>query len=216
MAYSVEKLLSDAATLVSRLKEHDSIADILISQTGNLHKRMEAMKEYQDDITELNEIAKHRPRSHLVIGIAQENRQIRELQQENRELQIALEEHQSALELIMKKYREQDMEKLINKICEMANVMQKSVHVDEDASVADREKLTQLEIENKGLRELLEICSTGRFRILGDSLDIERDHKEMQTQTGSEEGAVGDEKQETEEDEKSGERTPRNVEDSDT
>jgi len=45
MAYSVEKLLSDAATLVSRLKEHDTIADILISQTGNLHKRMEAMKE---------------------------------------------------------------------------------------------------------------------------------------------------------------------------
>ena len=37
--------------------------------------------QYQDDITELNEIAKHRPRSHLVIGIAQENRQIRELQQ---------------------------------------------------------------------------------------------------------------------------------------
>lgn len=45
MAYSVEKLLQDAATLVSRLKEHDAVADILISQTGNLHKRMEAMKE---------------------------------------------------------------------------------------------------------------------------------------------------------------------------
>ena len=42
-----------------------------------------------------------------MIGIAQENRQIRELQQENRELRLALEEHQSALELIMKKYREQ-------------------------------------------------------------------------------------------------------------
>ena len=63
--------------------------------------------QYQDDIAELNEIAKHRPRSTLVIGIAQENRQIRELQQENRELRVALEEHQSALELIMKKYREQ-------------------------------------------------------------------------------------------------------------
>lgn len=62
--------------------------------------------QYQDDITELNEIAKHRPRSTLVLGIAQENRQIRELQQENRELQAALEEHQSALELIMQKYRE--------------------------------------------------------------------------------------------------------------
>ena len=37
----------------------------------------------------------------------QENSQIRELQQDNRDLRVALEEHQSALELIMKKYREQ-------------------------------------------------------------------------------------------------------------
>ena len=98
----------------------------------------------------------------------------------------------------------QEMEKLINKICEMANVMQKSVTVDEDASVADREKLTQLEIENKGLRELLEICSTGRFRILEDGLEAEHQDKSIQA-----DGA--NEKQETEEDEKSGERTPQNV-----
>lgn len=78
--------------------------------------------QYQDDITELNEIAKHRPRSHLVIGIAQENRQIRELQQENRELQVALEEHQSALELIMKKYREQVVTLIETKKCEQALV----------------------------------------------------------------------------------------------
>ena len=62
--------------------------------------------QYQDDITELNEMAKHRPRSTLVMGIAQENRQIRELQQEKQELQMALEEHQSALQLIMHKYRQ--------------------------------------------------------------------------------------------------------------
>ncbi|CAN2389941.1 FGFR1 oncogene partner 2 [Pristimantis euphronides] len=43
----------------------------------------------------------------LVLGIQQENRQIRELQQENKELRTSLEEHQSALELIMSKYREQ-------------------------------------------------------------------------------------------------------------
>ena len=51
-------------------------------------------------------MAKHRPRSTLVMGIAQENRQIRELQQEKQELQMALEEHQSALQLIMHKYRQ--------------------------------------------------------------------------------------------------------------
>jgi hypothetical protein len=51
-------------------------------------------------------MAKHRPRSTLVMGIAQENRQIRQLQQEKQELALALEEHQSALTLIMHKYRQ--------------------------------------------------------------------------------------------------------------
>ena len=41
------------------------------------------------------------------MGLLQENNQIRELQQENRELRNSLEEHQSAIELIMSKYREQ-------------------------------------------------------------------------------------------------------------
>lgn len=84
--------------------------------------------QYQDDITELNEIARHRPRSTLVLGIAQENRQIRELQQENRELQLSLEEHQSALELIMQKYREQIM-KLIQ-----SNKYEKALAVKQDQS----------------------------------------------------------------------------------
>ena len=71
-------------------------------------------------MNELNEMARHRPRSALILGLAQENSQIRELQQENRELRMSLEEHQSAIELIMSKYREQIL-KLI-----MTNKMQQS------------------------------------------------------------------------------------------
>ena len=41
-----------------------------------------------------------------VLGIQQENRHIRQLQHENKELRAALEEHQNVLELIMSKYRE--------------------------------------------------------------------------------------------------------------
>lgn len=100
------------------------------------------------------------------------------------------------------------METLINKICEMANVMHKSVTVDEDASVQDKERLTQLEIENKGLRELLEICSTGTYKIL----DSDEEGKVKGVEEKAEVFAVGNEKQETEEDEKSGEKTPRNEE----
>ena len=64
---------------------------------------------YQEEIEEMNNVARHRPRSALILGIQQENRQIRELQRENRELRVALEEHQSALDLIMSSYREQVM-----------------------------------------------------------------------------------------------------------
>lgn len=40
--------------------------------------------QYQEEIDSLNQVARHRPRSSLVLGIQQENRQIRELQQENK------------------------------------------------------------------------------------------------------------------------------------
>ena len=41
-----------------------------------------------------------------ISGIQQENRHIRQLQHENKELRAALEEHQNAVELIMSKYRQ--------------------------------------------------------------------------------------------------------------
>lgn len=62
----------------------------------------------------------------MVLGIAQENRQIRELQHENRELRLSLEEHQSALELIMSKYREQ-----ILKLLTSNKLEQRAVHGDQ-------------------------------------------------------------------------------------
>ena len=42
----------------------------------------------------------------IILGIQQENRHIRQLQHENKELRAALEEHQNAIELIMSKYRQ--------------------------------------------------------------------------------------------------------------
>ncbi|KAK7895992.1 hypothetical protein WMY93_021317 [Mugilogobius chulae] len=83
-------------SVVERLRNHDNAAEMLIEQTTSLNKRVEAMKQYQEEIDTLNQVARHRPRSSLVLGIQQENRQIRELQQENKELRTSLEEHQSA------------------------------------------------------------------------------------------------------------------------
>ncbi|XP_005059584.1 PREDICTED: suppressor of IKBKE 1 [Ficedula albicollis] len=119
-------------------------------------------------------------RPHVVL--AQENTQIRDLQQENRELWVSLEEHQDALELIMSKYRKQmlqllegrkreeaepvlkvhqansgEIESQIDRICEMGEVMRKAVQVDDEQFFKVQEKLAQLELENKELRELLSI-----------------------------------------------------------
>ncbi|XP_043943665.1 FGFR1 oncogene partner 2 isoform X2 [Protopterus annectens] len=182
MSCTVEKVLADAKALVERLREHDNAAETLIEQTTALNKRVEAMKQYQEEIQELNEVARHRPRSTLVMGIQQENRQIRELQQENKELRTSLEEHQSALELIMSKFREQmfrllivskkedpavvaklkeqhskELQTHVDKISEMAAVMRKAVDVDEQQFHKEQEHIAQLEFENKGLREVLQI-----------------------------------------------------------
>nr|XP_026248134.1 FGFR1 oncogene partner 2 isoform X2 [Urocitellus parryii] len=173
MSCTIEKALADAKALVERLRDHDDAAESLIEQTTALNKRVEAMKQYQEEIQELNEVARHRPRSTLVMGIQQENRQIRELQQENKELRTSLEEHQSALELIMSKYREQmfrllmaskkddpgiimklkeqhskELQAHVDQITEMAAVMRKAIEIDEQQGCKEQERIFQLEICN--------------------------------------------------------------------
>ncbi|KAJ8261626.1 hypothetical protein GJAV_G00156450 [Gymnothorax javanicus] len=195
MACTIEKVLADAKSLVDRLREHDNAAEVLIEQTTYLSKRVEAMKQYQEEIQELNRAARHRPRSTLVMGIQQENRQIRELQQENTELRTSLEEHQSALELIMSKYREQvfrllmaskrddpviitklkeqhttELQAHTDKIHEMAMVMRKAIELDEDRVCQDEERIGHLELENRGLRELLGISREAFLLLKGEEL----------------------------------------------
>ncbi|CAN2391215.1 FGFR1 oncogene partner 2 [Pristimantis euphronides] len=181
MSCTIEKVLSNAKLLVERLRENDCTAESLIEQTTVLNKKMEAMKQYQDEIQELNEVARHRPRSTLVLGIQQENRQIRELQQENKELRTSLEEHQSALELIMSKYREQmfrllmaskkddpgiialkdqhskELQDHVDKISEMTAVMKRAIEIDEQFGGNDCDRILKLEQENRSLREILQI-----------------------------------------------------------
>merc|ERR1719309_424040 len=143
---------------------------------------VDAMRQYQENLDNLNEIAHNRPRAHLVLGIQQENRHIRSLQQENKELRAALEEHQSALELIMSKYREhvtgmikcsvkigyspppnkQLIQEKIEKVYEMAAVMQEAVKRDEQKDIESQELITRLFVENKGLREMLGISQRNR------------------------------------------------------
>lgn len=63
--------------------------------------------QYEEDLNKLNDIPKRKPRQKLILEIAQESKQIRELKTENLELKACLDEHQTTLELVMNKYREQ-------------------------------------------------------------------------------------------------------------
>lgn len=96
---------------------------------------------------------------------------MREIQQENRELRAALEEHQTALEHIMTKYRQHTTEQIYNsridlktvnnekyneiirqqaeKIHEMASVMKKAASMHENDTYHEEEMLTRLRAENK-------------------------------------------------------------------
>ncbi|KAM6311043.1 suppressor of IKBKE 1-like [Podargus strigoides] len=172
MTCTIEKILTDAKTLLERLKEHDTAAESLIDQSAVLHQRVAAMREAgaawaekgPGGAAEPADLSRLRP--HVLLS--QENTQIRELQQENRELWISLEEHQDALELIMSKYRKQmlqllkgrkgedaepvlkvhqsnslEIESQIDRICEMGEVMRKAIQVDDDQFFKVQEKLAQ-------------------------------------------------------------------------
>ena len=176
----MDQFLAEAKRLVQRLQNHDNAVDILISETTNLQNKLISMRQYRDEVNQMNQAADHRPRSTLILGSQLENQRIQNLEQENRELSISLAEHQSALELIMNKYREQvlvmmkangthnvlsaEMSQptraeimMSEKIVEMACVMRQSASIDESVAAKEIETLRSLELENANLRELLEI-----------------------------------------------------------
>uniref|UniRef100_A0A3Q2XGT1 Suppressor of IKBKE 1 n=1 Tax=Hippocampus comes TaxID=109280 RepID=A0A3Q2XGT1_HIPCM len=134
--------------------------------------------QHADDTSEIQEMIKYKP--HVLL--TQENTQIKELQQENKELWLSLEEHQYTLELIMGRYRKhmlqmmmakeevdtkpvltlhedhaKEVQTQVERICEMGQVMRRAMQVDDQRYCSIREKLAQLEIENKELRDLLAI-----------------------------------------------------------
>lgn len=197
MTCTLEKVLGDARTLLERLKEHDTAAESLIEQSGALNQRVHSMREvgnalpdkYPEDSSELKEFSKYKP--HILL--TQENTQIKELQQENRELWLSLEEHQYALELIMGRYRKQmlqlmkekkemdtrpvlslhedhakEVQSQLERIFEMGQVMRRAVQVDDQHYCSVRERLAQLEIENKELRDLLSISKSSVKPQLGE------------------------------------------------
>ena len=168
--------------VTSDKSDNIAVHTTFIVRAQDVLKQVDAMRQYQEDVENLNEVAHNRPRAQLVLGIQQENRHIRTLQQENKELRAALEEHQNALELIMSKYRNHvtrlvntpkpDLQAINNeqlhilaekteKVCEMAAVMKEAVRVDEENCNLQQEVMARLVTENK--------VSNGNWMIIWNS-----------------------------------------------
>ncbi|XP_077075025.1 suppressor of IKBKE 1 isoform X2 [Siphateles boraxobius] len=203
MSCSLEKVLGDARTLLERLKEHDNAAEGLIDQSSVLSQKIHSMKEYTEEGTEYQELSRYKP--HVLL--TQENTQIKDLQQENRDLWLSLEEHQYALELIMGRYRKQMLQLMMEKkeldtkpvlnlhqdhamevqnqlerICEMGQVMRQAVQMDDQHYCSVKERLAQLEIENKELRDLLSISSSAVRPIREQTNPPETDEKKQRSE----------------------------------
>lgn len=58
MSLTIQQIILDAKRLASRLKEHDSAADALLSQTQSVYKQIDAMKQV-GIITDLMYISLH-------------------------------------------------------------------------------------------------------------------------------------------------------------
>ncbi|XP_055597807.1 FGFR1 oncogene partner 2 homolog [Uranotaenia lowii] len=209
MEVTLEQMILDARRVANRLKDREALGDSLLLESESVNKQIESMRQFQDDIDILNKLARERSNNQLITIIHEENPQIREIQQENRLLKAALEDHQHALEHIMSKYREHTQAKILNtkinfveafnkhqqnaerkdemirqqtqKIQEMAAVMQRASQIDEEKFYQEQEFLSKLMTENKGLRELLEISQ--KYGSNGQKIMV--DNKSTQTEDTS-------------------------------
>lgn len=176
MAITVGQLIMDAQRMASRVKELDALSSALLVEAEGNNRYVESLRQYQDDIDSLNRIANNKSNVEMVNRIQQQNANSSEILKENRELKVSLEDYERAMDLIMQKYREHTNSKVLEsklnfkevyneklwkiireqreKINEMAAVMQRAASIDDDC---DLELITRLRLENKTLRELLQI-----------------------------------------------------------
>ncbi|XP_011556180.3 FGFR1 oncogene partner 2 homolog isoform X1 [Plutella xylostella] len=183
MSLTIQQIILDAKRLAGRLKERETEADALLTETQTAYRQIHTMKQYKEEVDTLNEATRERPRGALIASIERESRLMRDVQRENGELRAALEDHRRALELIMSKYR-QHTEKRIweskidftsamndkqselirqqaERINEMTSVMCKAVTMDENGDTRkEEETYHRLITENKGLREMLDLSRT--------------------------------------------------------
>ncbi|KER26071.1 hypothetical protein T265_06602 [Opisthorchis viverrini] len=125
MNCTVDGITEEVYRLVSKLQKRESGLDALRDSILEIQAPFAGQHRCQEDSLTFEELSKrveNHPRGWLILCLAAENKELEQLQVENRTLLDSLDKHQSALDLIMKKYRLQvsqlmqtnRMEKLIS------------------------------------------------------------------------------------------------------
>lgn len=173
---TVAQIIMDAQRMSSRVKELDALSSALLEEAEGNNRFVESLRQFQDDMDSLNRIANNKSNVDMVNRIQQQNANSSEILKENRELKVCIEDYERAMELIMQKYREHTNSKVLEsklnfkevyneklwkiireqreKINEMAAVMQRAASIDDEFDI---DLITRLRLENKTLRELLQI-----------------------------------------------------------
>jgi len=163
---SLESLLNEARSLATRMSKRDKDVDGLLVQAESVHARLEIMQQYQEETLSLSELCQvRRPRAQLVVSVVAENKQLKELERENKDLRTALDEHQTALDLIMSKYREQ-MLKLLETDGGGA------AHTPEEAAAVDEISLQQHPMVLKMADKMLEMATVMRTAASYDDISV--------------------------------------------
>ncbi|GAA43367.2 cleavage and polyadenylation specificity factor subunit 2, partial [Clonorchis sinensis] len=98
----------EVCRLVSKLEKRDLSLDALRESILEIQAPFAVQHRCQEDSLTFEELSKRvesHPRGWLILCLAAENKELEQLQAENRTLLDSLDKHQSALDLIMKKYR---------------------------------------------------------------------------------------------------------------
>ncbi|KAF8569376.1 hypothetical protein P879_01141 [Paragonimus westermani] len=110
MKLTLDKAIEDVQLLISRLKSRESTADSMREKIADVKSQLLGMRQYQEEVLTFDSLssrlADHR-RGPLILCLAAENKQMEQLRIENQTLCNSLDEHQTALDLIMNKYRGQ-------------------------------------------------------------------------------------------------------------
>ncbi|XP_017111467.1 FGFR1 oncogene partner 2 homolog [Drosophila elegans] len=176
---SVGQMIIDAQRMASRVKDLDALGTALLEEAETNNRLVESLRQYQDDIESLNRISNNKTNADMVNRIQQQNINSSEILKENRELKICIEDYERVMELMMQKYREHTVSKVLDskfsfkelynermwqvireqreKINEMAAVMQRAASVDDGVVQRELQTISQLRLENETLRELLQI-----------------------------------------------------------